>query len=102
MLYKTTRLGAGAGTAIVTATSTEKLSVGKYVFIQLLSAGPVTVVLKLGTTAIHSPILLSIDVPAVAWQFPEQLGARGEGFFVDLSVDGVSVSVTADVEKIAY
>ena len=102
MLYATTRLGAGAGTAIVTATSTEKLSVGKYIFLQLLGTGSVTVVLKLGTTAIHSPVLLNSDVPAVAWSFPEQLGAKGEGFFVDLSVDGISVSVTADVVKIAY
>ncbi len=102
MLYATTRLSAGAGTAIVTATSTEKLSVGKYIFLQLLGTGSVTVVLKLGTTAIHSPVLLTSDVPAVAWSFPEQLGAKGEGFFVDLSVDGISVSVTADVVKIAY
>ncbi len=59
MLYKTTRTGSGAGTAVVTAASSERLSIGQYIFLQLLEAGPIAVVLKFGSTPIHSQILLT-------------------------------------------
>ena len=99
MLVPTTRTGAGAGTAIITAAEGERLRVGKYVFLQLLETGPITVVLKFGTTAIHSPILLNEVGLGVVLTFPEQTSAAGASLYVDLSANDIDVSVTIDVER---
>lgn len=102
MLIKTTRTGIGAGTALITAASGERLSVGQYVFLQLLETGSVTVVLKFGSTAIHSPFLLNEVGVGVVLSFPEQTSAKGEALYVDLSADSLDVSVTIDVLRLSY
>ena len=102
MLYKTTRTGSGAGTAIATAASGERLSVGSYIFLELLEAGPIIVNLKFGSTAFHSPILLNDSATGVILILPQQISAKGEALYVELSEDNIDVSVTIDVERLSY
>lgn len=102
MLYKTTRTGSGAGTAIATAAAGERLAIGSYLFFELLEAGPVTIVLKFGSTAIHSPILLNDVATGLILVLPQQTSAKGEALYVDLSADNIDVSVTIDVERLSY
>lgn len=102
MLVKTTRTGSGAGTALITADSDERLSVGQYIFLQLLESGSVTVVLKFGSTAFHSPILLDGTGSGVVLTIPQQTSAKGEALYVDLSANDLDVSVTIDVERLSY
>lgn len=71
-------------------------------FLQLLETGPITVVLKFGSTAIHSPILLNEVGAGVVLSFPEQTSAKGEALYVDLSAENIDVSVTVDVVRLSY
>ncbi len=102
MLIKTTRTGSGVGIAMATAASEERLSIGSYVFLELLEAGPIIATLKFGSTAIHSPILLNDSATGVILVFPQQVSAKGEALYVELSEDNIDVSVTIDVERFAY
>lgn len=102
MLVATTRTGAGAGTALVTAGASERLRIGDYIYLQLLETGPITVHIKFGETSLHSPILLSSDVPGVVLKWPEQISAKGAALYVDLSANDIDVSVTIDVDKLTY
>lgn len=102
MLVTTTRAGAGDGTALITAGASERLRIGDYIFLQLLEAGPITVVLKFGSTVIHSPILLSSAVPGVVLNIPHQHSALAAALYVNLSANDIDVSVTIDVDKLSY
>ena len=99
MLVQTTRAGSGAGTAIITAAAGERLRIGKYIFLQLLETGPITVVLKFGDAVIHSPILLQDVSMGTILTFPEQTSVAGAALYVDLSANDIDVSVTIDVER---
>ena len=99
MLVKTTRTGAGAGTALITAAASERLRIGQYIFLELLEAGTITVILKFDAVAIHSPILLSSDVPGVVLKLPEQTSGLGASLYADLSANDIDVSVTIEVER---
>lgn len=102
MLIPTTRTGAGAGTALATAAANERLRIGDYIFLQLLETGPITVVLKFDSTAIHSPILLDSVGMGVVLRLPEQISAKGAALYVDLSAGDIDVSVTIDVDKVIH
>ncbi len=102
MLVSTTRTGSGDGTALITAGAAERLRIGDYIFLELLEPGQVTVVLKFGSTVIHSPILLSSAVPGVVLELPEQISAQAAALYVNLSANDIDVSVTIDVDKVSY
>lgn len=102
MLVATTRTGSGDGTALATAGASERLRIGDYIYLQLLETGPVTVLLKFGSTSLHSPILLSSDVPGVVLKLPEQISAQAAALYVNLSANDIDVSVTIDVDRLTY
>ncbi len=101
MLKFTTRTGAGAGTALITAGASERLRIGDYVFLQLLETGTITAVLKFDAAAMHSPILLDGTAMGVVLKIPEQVSAKGAALYVDLSANDLDVSVTIDVDLVA-
>lgn len=101
MLKFTTRTGAGAGTALITAGASERLRIGDYIYLQLMETGTITVVLKFDAAAIHSPILLDQTAFGVALKIPEQISAKGAALYVDLSANDLDVSVTIDVDLVA-
>lgn len=102
MLKFTTRAGAGDGTALITAAAGERLRIGDYVFLQLMEAGEITVILKFGSTQVHSPILLKDASMGTVLKFPHQTSAPGEALYVNLSANDIDVSVTVDVDKLSY
>ena len=102
MLISTTRTGSGDGTALATAGANERLRIGDYIFLELLETGPITVVLKFGAAAIHSPILLRAGGIGIAIKIPHQYSALGAALYVHLSADDIDVSVTIDVDKLSY
>ncbi len=99
MLVKTTRTGAGDGAALITAAASERLRIGSYIFLQLLEAGPITILLKFDAVAIHSPILLSSVASGVVLKLPEQTSPLGANLYVNLSASDIDVSVTIEVER---
>lgn len=102
MLVTTTRAGSGDGTALITAAAGERLRIGDYIFLQLLETGPITVVLKFGSTAIHSPILLQNVGDGVVLELPHQVSAQAAALYANLSANDIDVSVTIDVDKLTY
>lgn len=102
MLVSTTRTGSGDGTALITAGAAERLRIGAYIFLELLEAGPITVVLKFGAAAIHSPILLQSVGTGIVLQIPDQYSALAAALYVNLSANDIDVSVTIDVDRLSY
>lgn len=102
MLVTTTRAGSGDGTALVTAGASERLRIGRYIYLQLLETGPITVVLKFGSATIHSPILLQSVGDGVVLNLPDQDSALAAALYANLSANDIDVSVTVDVQKLSY
>lgn len=87
----------GDGSTIKAAAANERLRLGDFIQLQLTeSTGPVTAVLKLGSTTVYS-VLLATQGSGVALRLPEIIGQRGDDLFLNLS-DNKAVGYTIDVD----
>lgn len=86
MAYATgTRSTSGDGSAVASAGAAERLKLGEFIQLQLTVAGPVTVVLKLGSTTHYTVLLQNAGDGVILHRIPPIIGQLGEDLYVDLS-----------------
>jgi len=98
-LYRGNRATSGDGTAIVTAAAGFRLKLNGFFKVQLLETGPVTLLLKCGSTTVYSAYMVDAGDGELMADFPLTYSGEAEALYVNLSA-AKSVDYAINVESV--
>ena len=98
-LYRGNRATSGDGTAVVTAAAGFRLKLSGFFKVQALEAGPITLLLKCGSTTVYSAYMVDSGDGELITEFPLIYSGEAEALYVNLSA-AKSVDYAIEVESV--